>query len=76
MLEQLVSAQPTKQDLSVMIKLTPKEILNIAKMGAMYWHTAKSNKSNKSIDEVCQFHVDIAIGILEQTDPDRFENRN
>ena len=65
-------AIPTEIDKSVMIKLTPEEIVNLIKMGARYWAAALENKTNLTMEQVCQFHYDMAIGVLEQTDPDRF----
>ena len=67
---------PVEFDKSEMIRLTPVEILNIAKMGAEYWCNAKSNDTKLSIEEVCKHHVDVALGILLKTDPDRFEHAN
>jgi hypothetical protein len=67
---------PVEFDKSEMIRLTPVEILNIAKMGAKYWSNAKSNDTKLSIEEVCKHHVDVALGILLKTDPDRFEHAN
>lgn len=61
-----------ENDKSVMIKLTPEEIMNLIKMGARYWAAALENKTNLTMEQVCQFHYDMAIGVLEQTDPDRF----
>jgi len=75
-LKEVWGTKAASQDKSVMIRLTPDEILNICKMGAKYWSNAKDAETTKSMDEVCQFHVDVAIGILRQTDPDRFENSN
>ena len=75
-LKQLKGQKPTEQDKSIMIKLTPVEIFNIAKMGAEYWSNAVKNKSPLTIEEVCQYHVDVAIAILKQTDPDRFINQS
>lgn len=71
-LKQLEGQKPTEQDKSVMIKLTPIEILNIAKMGAEYWSIAVKNNTQLTIEEVCQHHVDVALLILKQTDPERF----
>ena len=45
-------------------------------MGAQYWVNALKNNTKYNIDEVCQYHVDIAIEILRQTDPDRFIHSN
>ena len=61
-----------ENDKSVMIKLTPEEIMNLIKMGARYWAAALENKTNLTMEQVCQFHYDMAIGVLEQTEPDRF----
>lgn len=65
-------ATSIKIDKSTMIKLTPDEIFNLVKMGAKYWATAIENKTILDIEQVCQFHCDIALAVLEQTDPDRF----
>ena len=75
-LKQLEGMPPSEQDKSVMIKLTPLEIFNIAKMGATYWNYAEKCNTPLTIDDVCHHHVDIAIAILKQTDPERFENRS
>lgn len=75
-LKRLKNVESVEQNKSVMVKLTPEEVFNICKMGATYWSNALKAETNKSIDEVCQFHVDVALGILKETDPDRFEYRN
>ena len=67
---------PVKLDKSEMVRLTPSEILNIAKIGAKYWNSAKLNNTKLSVEEVCKHHVDVALGILLKTDPDRFEHTN
>jgi hypothetical protein len=72
----LKNTDPSEQDKSVFIKLTPDEIFNIAKMGATYWYNAKQNNTTLDVNDVCHYHVDIALSILKHTDPDRFINQN
>jgi len=75
-LKNLEGVEPSEQDKSIMIRLTPQEILNISKTGAKYWERARNANTHLSAEEVCKFQVDIAIGILAETDPDRFEYNN
>ena len=75
-LKQLENAKPTEQDKSVMIKLTPDEIVNTAMMGAKYWENARKANTTLTMKEVCQHHCDIQLSILQATDPDRFERSN
>lgn len=75
-LKQLKNQQPGEVDKSVMIKLTPHEIFNLVKMGATYWGNASKANTNKSIEEVCEFHTQVALSILHSTDSDRFEMNN
>lgn len=75
-LKKLSTNEPIELDKSIMIKLTYEEILNIAKMGAKYWKGACDSNTTKSMEEVCKFHVDVAVGILSHTDPDRFITNN
>ena len=68
----LEGVEPTEQDKSVMIKLTPEEVFNLVKMGAKYWANALKNNTHLSLEEVCRHHFEMSIGILKATDPDRF----
>ena len=71
--EQLkVADEPSEIDKSVMIKLTPQECLNLVIMGARYWSAALENNTTLTMENVCEFHYDLAISLLEKTDPDRF----
>lgn len=72
----LQGTEPSKQDKSVMIKLTPEEIKNIMREAAEKWHNAKMADTPHSIDYIIDFHYDIIFGILRQTDPDRFDFKN
>lgn len=63
----LASGKAPEHDLSLMIKLTPAEIKNMMKLG----QRCNPNKTY-TFDELVDFHYDVAIGILEKTDPDRF----
>lgn len=73
---QLEGKEPSDIDKSIMIKLTPLEILNLVKMGAKYWSNSIKQNTTKSMKEVCSFHTEVAIGILAHSDPDRFEYKN
>jgi hypothetical protein len=72
----LHGTEPTKQDKSVMIKLTPEEIKNIMREAATKWHSAKLVNTPYSIEDFMNFQYDIIFGILRQTDPDRFDFKN
>jgi hypothetical protein len=72
----LSGTQPSQQDKSVMIKLTPQEIKNLMKMMAEMWKNATEAKTSYTIDQLVDFHYDLSFDILEKTDPDRFINQS
>ena len=63
-------------DMSLMIKLTPTEIKNIMRDFADRWQKAKANNTTYDIRELCDTYYYLAIGTLEQSDPDRFIHTN
>jgi hypothetical protein len=75
-IKQLDGERPIVHDKSIMIRLTPQEIFNMTKAGATYWQNALRNKTSATVDEVCQFQVDLMIGVLRHSDPDRFQDNN
>jgi hypothetical protein len=63
-------------DTSVMIKLTPTEIKNILRDFADRWSNAQKNNTTYSLRDLCDTYYNLSIGLLEQTDPDRFIHSN
>lgn len=63
-------------DKSLMIKLTPTEIKNMLRDFADRWANAKAKNTTSTLRGLCDTYYQLAVDILEQTDPDRFIQSN